>query len=223
MVMYHSAKVSKEQQQRMDMTEKQKSSVAEDTVVSSHSQTDNQDHPMSKSLLETRESIMKDPSSIETRVCKTLASLRERYKQLEDQLQQVQMPVASSDTALHSPTSSPATLALELEQKSLRKAAEARYEMKKFERKESNTSSTELPEPRSTPCAFVSLASLPSGDFSNDILALSMMGGNLGRERIENTNRSIIKDENSLNLIRERLQRIEDERPTKLRRVNDQL
>lgn len=221
MVMYHSAKVSKEQQQRMDMTEKKKLSVAEDTVVSSHSQTDNQDHPMSKSLLETRESIMKDPSSIETRVCKTLASLRERYKQLEDQLQQ-EVP-ESSDTALHSPTSSPATLALELEQKSLRKAAEARYEMKKFERKESNTSSTELPEPRSTPCAFVSLASLPSGDFSNDILALSMMGGNLGRERIENTNRSIIKDENSLNLIRERLQRIEDERPTKLRRVNDQL
>ena len=221
MVMYHSAKVSKEQQQRMDMTEKQKSSVAQDTVVSSHSQTDNQDHPMSKSLLETRESIMKDPSSLETRVCKTLASLRERYKQLEDQLQQVQIP-ESSDTALHSPTSSPATLALELEQKSLRKAAEARYEMKKFERKEC-TSSTELPEPRSTPCAFVSLASLPSGDFSNDILALSMMGGNLGRERIENTNRSIIKDENSLNLIRERLQRIEDERPTKLRRVNDQL
>lgn len=217
--MFHSAKVSKEQQQKMGMTEKQKPSVAEHTVVSSHSQTDNQDHPMSK----TRESIMKDPSSIETRVCKTLASLRERYKQLEDQLQQVQMPVASSDTALHSPTSSPATLALELEQKSLRKAAEARYEMKKFERKESNTSSTELPEPRSTPCAFVSLASLPSGDFSNDILALSMMGGNLGRERIENTNRSIIKDENSLNLIRERLQRIEDERPTKLRRVNDQL
>ena len=217
--MFHSAKVSKEQQQKMVMTEKQKPSVAEHTVVSSHSQTDNQDHPMSK----TRESIMKDPSSIETRVCKTLASLRERYKQLEDQLQQVQMPVASSDTALHSPTSSPATLALELEQKSLRKAAEARYEMKKFERKESNTSSTELPEPRITPCAFVSLASLPSGDFSNDILALSMMGGNLGRERIENTNRSIIKDENSLNLIRERLQRIEDERPTKLRRVNDQL
>lgn len=218
MVMYHSAKVSKEQQQKMGMTEKQKPSVAEHTVVSSHSQTDNQDHPMSK----TRESIMKDPSSLETRVCKTLASLRERYKQLEDQLQQVQIP-ESSDTALHSPTSSPATLALELEQKSLRKAAEARYEMKKFERKESNTSSTELPEPRSTPCAFVSLASLPSGDFSNDILALSMMGGNLGRERIENTNRSIIKDENSLNLIRERLQRIEDERPTKLRRVNDQL
>lgn len=217
MVMYHSAKVSKEQQQKMGMTEKQKPSVAEHTVVSSHSQTDNQDHPMSK----TRESIMKDPSSIETRVCKTLASLRERYKQLEDQLQQVQIP-ESSDTALHSPTSSPATLALELEQKSLRKAAEARYEMKKFERKEC-TSSTELPEPRSTPCAFVSLASLPSGDFSNDILALSMMGGNLGRERIENTNRSIIKDENSLNLIRERLQRIEHERPTKLRRVNDQL
>ena len=216
--MFHSAKVSKEQQQKMGMTEKQKPSVAEHTVVSSHSQTDNQDHPMSK----TRESIMKDPSSLETRVCKTLASLRERYKQLEDQLQQVQMPVASSDTALHSPTSSPATLALELEQKSLRKAAEARYEMKKFERKEC-TSSTELPEPRSTPCAFVSLASLPSGDFSNDILALSMMGGNLGRERIENTNRSIIKDENSLNLIRERLQRIEHERPTKLRRVNDQL
>ena len=219
--MYHSAKVSKEQQQRIDMSVKQNPSIAEG-ISASQSRTEDQD--WTKSLLETRESIMKDPSLLETRVCKTLASLRERYRQLEDKLQQVQIP-ASSIATLHSPASSPATLALEAEQKSLRKAAEARYEMKKFERKESNTSSTELPEPRITPCAFVSLASLPSrGDFS-DVLALSIMGGNLGTSvgRIENTNRSIIKDENSLNLIRERLQRIENERPTKLRRVNDQL
>jgi hypothetical protein len=100
----------------------------------------------------------------------------------------------------------PATAALELEQKILRTAAEARYEMKR--KRPTISDRTEL---NGSSRPFVSLASLPSryGGFdSNDVIALSMLGGNFGRERIENKTISTMKDENGLNLVIDRLEAV---------------
>lgn len=166
------------------------------------------DQPMSSSFISTMNSITKNPSEVETRVCKTLASLRERYRQLEDRLRQVQSskslgpPVQSEEAAI-----GPASAALEIEQKSLRKAAKARYELKRLETKlERKPPSTVEETNASFPC--VSLASMPShGGFdSSDVIALSMLGGSLQREKIENETISTIKDGNSLKLVRAKLQ-----------------
>jgi SHAQKYF class myb-like DNA-binding protein len=154
---------------------------------------------------EKMDSITRNPSEVETQVCKTLDALRERYKQLEDRLQQgrasstCELPAESGDMTLCSETAQsvdavgPATAALELEQKNLRTAAEARYEMKR-KRPTIESDGTEL---NGSSRPFVSLASLPSryGGFdSNDVIALSMLGGNFGRETIENKTISTIND-----------------------------
>lgn len=150
------------------------------------------DHTMSNQFNEVMKSITNDPVSIEIRVCATLASLRERYKALEERLRVVRAPplcelqVQSDNAAV-----GPATAALEQEQKSLRKAAEARYEIKKRQLQRAKQQAT--PEVETTSCALVSLASMRSyGGFdSNDVIALSMLGGNLGKESITwNTARS---------------------------------
>jgi hypothetical protein len=172
-------------------------------------------------------SILNNPSDVETRVCRTLASLRERYKQLEDRLQQLQGP-ASCDLATSPIKSSdvgPATAALEIEQKSLRQAAVARYDMKRREKVAQRKQQSIVTTPTNSPnCASVSLASFPSsgGFASSDVIALSMLGGNLGREKIANQALSAhreIKDEASLEVVRERLQLIEHQRPAKLRKI----
>jgi len=119
----------------------------------------------------------------------------------------------------------PATVALELEKQSLRKAAVARYERKKRETQLRPTPLSIVSEPNVAPCAHVSLASMPShGGFdSSDVIALSMLGGSLGREKIENKTISTIKGDPSLKLVRERLQLIEHEhnQQTQLKKLED--
>ena len=178
------------------------------------------DQPAPDLYAEKMDSITRNLSEVETQVCKTLDALRERYKQLEVRLQQGQAssicepPAESGDMTLCSETAQsvdaamgPATAALELEQKNLRTAAEARHEVKR-KRPAIESNGTES---NGSSRPFVSLASLPSryGGFdSNDVIALSMLGGNLGRERIENKTISTIKDENGLNLVVERLEAV---------------
>ena len=224
------AKIDKEQ--KIDATEQRRLSITEDMPsVDSYTSSGNR-HVSSSLLIQT---IMRDPTEIETRVCRTLASLRERYKHLEGKLQQQSKPHSVSHLD-KSPASlnSPATMALEMEQKSLREAAKARYEVKRLKKIQSSTdkfSTSPVAEKRKTPCAFVSLASLPSqgsnqsSNFdSNDVLALSKLSGNFSstcKDRIENTNIRTIKDEKTLKLIRDRLQLVEHGRPKKLRKVED--
>ncbi|KAL9183622.1 hypothetical protein ACHAXT_004478 [Thalassiosira profunda] len=180
------------------------------------------DQPLSQSYVDTVNFLMQDPSEIETRVCKTLASLRERYQQLEDGLRQKQaLPTPELQVS-----SGPATAALALEQQSLRRAAEARYEIKKREMQSERTQSASIGTAPSVPssCAKVSLASMPShgGGFdSSDVLALSLVS--FRRGKIENRTRSSIKDERCLEMVRDRLQVIEHERPAKQLKPNEEL
>ncbi|KAL7435274.1 hypothetical protein ACHAXH_008280 [Discostella pseudostelligera] len=144
-------------------------------------------HSMSKSIIEVMNSIANNPSSIEIRVCATLASLRERHKALEERLHAArasplcELPVQSENAVM-----GPATAALAQEQKSLRKAAEARYELKKRQLQLQRAKQQATPDVEATSCALVSLASMRSyGGFdSRDVIALSMLGGNLGKESI---------------------------------------
>mmetsp|Transcript_30293 Transcript_30293/g.64181 ORF Transcript_30293/g.64181 Transcript_30293/m.64181 type:complete len:393 (-) Transcript_30293:439-1617(-) len=214
------AKVSKHQQQLLALAEKRRTSFPDampsksDASVLLHGQS------MSQSFIDTMNSIMKNPPEVETRVFNTLTSLRERYKQLEDRLQQgsVDTPVESGEAFL-----CPATAALELEQKSLRNAAEARYEMKKHASQQEKKQPSTVTKTNDTSFACVSLTSMPSqGGFdSNDVIALSMLGGNLSRDREENKTLSTKQNKNSLKLFRERLQLIGHERPPKIRKVDE--
>lgn len=143
------------------------------------------DHIISYPFNEVIKSIANDPASIEIRVCATLASLRERYKALEERLRVVRAPpICELQVQSENAAVGPATAALEQEQISLRKAAEARYEIKKRQLQRATQQAT--PEVETTSCALVSLASMRSyGGFdSNDVIALSMLGGNLGKESI---------------------------------------
>ena len=224
------AKIDKEQ--KIDATEQRRLSITEDMPSVDSYTTSGNRHVSSSLLIQT---IMRDPTEIETRVCRTLASLRERYKHLEGKLQQQSKPHSVSHLDKSPASLSPATMALEMEQKSLREAAKARYEVKRLKKIQSSTdkfSTSPVAEKRKTPCAFVSLASLPSqgsnhqsSNFdSNDVLALSKLSGNFSstcKDRIENTNIRTIKDEKTLKLIRDRLQLVEHGRPKKLRKVQD--
>ena len=113
----------------------------------------------------------------------------------------------------------------------------ARYEMKRLEigdrNQEPSTIATSAHAPYS--CARVSLSSMPSesmpsrsspsqgGFASSDVIALSMLGGNLGREKIENQTRSTIKNTSCLRQVRDRLQPYaEYERPAKVRKVDEE-
>ena len=218
---------AKEQKLRSSLPDGSMPSTSDDCFMHS-------DVAMSQSFVDTMQSITNHPSEVESRVCEMLASLKKRYKQLEDRLQQVQSPPSPSPPP-PSPNSpavvlsgggglGPASAALALEQKSLRKAAEARYEVKMRgtkkgqHRKLPACIATERDWPS---CARVSLTSMPSqGGFdSGDVIALSMLGCNLAREKIENHTKSSIKNEESLELLRERLQLIE--RPSKRVKIEE--
>lgn len=166
----------------------------------------------SSSKLEVMNSIAHDPMAIETRVCNTLASLRERYKQLEVGLERIKRIQSAPDFQASSkiqgnignfankltpdtlPNSvkapvGPATAALALEQKSLRQAAQARYDMKISKRQpERKEQTATIGESNNGGCAHVSMCTMPSrGGFdSNEVIALSVLGGNLGRENSSN-------------------------------------
>ena len=167
-------------------------------------------------------SIIRNPSSVELRVSKTLASLRKRYEILEAGLDQKKAP-DSPDSTL---SDCPATLALEMEQRSLREAAEARYELKR--RKHSPQTTQQVDNHNETNVLpFVSLASMPSlnsGAFdSSQVLALSQVCSNLVKEKEGNSSIiSTIKDDQrsaSLQLIREQLRATHDSRPSKVRKT----
>ncbi|KAL3815916.1 hypothetical protein ACHAXA_005764 [Cyclostephanos tholiformis] len=206
------AKASKEQEHFLTSTESHTPSSVETLPLCVH--------PLPELYAQQLGSITRNPSEVETQVRKTLAALKERYKQLEDQLLQVRdsssckPPGEPKDAVLVTESAQsgdmvigPATAALELEQKTLRTAAEARHEMKR----KRPTTCSEGSDSNGSPCPFVSCTSLPSryGGFdSNDVIALSMLGGNLDRERIENKTISTIKDEDGLRLVVERLKSI---------------
>jgi len=174
---------------------------------------------MSSSFLEMANTICRDPSALEERVTKTLAALKERYAQLEAGLKQIQSSSSTYDsptlegqqgqlavkvtpeqlgasaTAAATATNAmgPATAALAKEQKSLREAAKARYEMKKLNRQSDRGNERSAVagsnDQSKNNCACVSMSSIPSrGDFDSDeVLALSVLGGTLGRESISAT------------------------------------
>lgn len=187
------AKQSKEMQRFNTSDENQRSFILRDTPSRSDQTEPLGDHSISKSFNVVMKSIANDPSSIEVRVCSTLASLRQRHKALEERLQAARaLSLRKLAMQTENVVVGPATAALEHEQKSLRKAAEARYEIKQQQLKKNKLQTT--PEVEATTCALVSLASMRcyGGFDSSDVIALSMLGGNLGKEgRITwNTERS---------------------------------
>jgi len=164
-------------------------------------------------------SILENPSSAELRCTKTLASLRSRYEALETELMQEKAPALPESSSVDCP----ATLALEMEQKSLREAAEARYELKRLSPPTQTKQQVDVPE-ESNALPRVSLASMPSrssGVFdSSQVLALSQVSSNLMKEKQGNRSISTIKDEQrsaSLQLIREQL--MNHDRPTKIQKT----
>ncbi|KAL7469912.1 hypothetical protein ACHAXS_010161 [Conticribra weissflogii] len=172
---------------------------------------------MSSSFLEMANTICRDPSALEEKVTKTLAALKERYAQLDAGLKQIQSSSSTYDsptlegqqgqlavkvtpeqlgaTAVATTTNAmgPATAALAKEQKSLREAAKARYEMKKLKRQSEREGERSVVagsnNQSNNTCACVSMSSIPSrGDFDSDeVLALSVLGGTLGRETVSAT------------------------------------
>ena len=144
----------------------------------------------SSSYHEIVKTISENPASAESRVSSILQTLQKRYAELENHLRRIksqEQPSASAASATTTLSMGPASAALKVEQQNLRKAAEARYEKKKVQQLSPKlSSSTQTAIHR---CANVSLASMPSkGGFdSSEVLALSMLGGNFGRDSIENT------------------------------------
>jgi SHAQKYF class myb-like DNA-binding protein len=178
------------------------------------------DRPMSEHYADILDSISRNPIEVEGRVCTTLVALRLRYERLEERLLRIQdsssskPPGSEPGGAGERPepqdaTMGPATAALELERKSLRTAAEARCERKRKRPPIASCGADDADPSNAPPCPFVSCASLKSsrlGAFdSSDVIALSVLGGNLGRERIENGTIRTIRDERGLNLVIERL------------------
>lgn len=211
------AKVSREHQHILVMTEQHRSAFTHGLPPKSDASFMNGDQPKSQHFIDTVNSIVKNPSSVETRVCQTLASLRERYEQLE-----IRHKPEETTSLEITATVGPATAALEKEQNSLRKAAVARYELKSRENRLQNRQRSIRTENK-TSCAHVSLSSMPShhGGFdSSDVLALSMLGGSLCKRKIENKTISTIKDDSNLKLVQEQCEVME--RPTKLRKTYEQ-
>eukprot|EP00574_Skeletonema_japonicum_P005780 CAMPEP_0201733040 /NCGR_PEP_ID=MMETSP0593-20130828/30485_1 /ASSEMBLY_ACC=CAM_ASM_000672 /TAXON_ID=267983 /ORGANISM="Skeletonema japonicum, Strain CCMP2506" /LENGTH=319 /DNA_ID=CAMNT_0048226119 /DNA_START=45 /DNA_END=1004 /DNA_ORIENTATION=+ len=214
------ARVSKEKQQLELSALKLQSLAADDnaplSVVDNYAAGTERSsqHSIVKSILE-------NPSGAEFRVSKTLASLRNKYEKLEAELMQQKAPSSPDSSA----SDCPATLALAMEQTTLRKAAEARYELKKLSPPSQTKQKVDVPEePISLP--HVSLASMPSrssGVFdSSQVLALSQVSSNLVKEKQGNRNMPIstIKDEQrsaSLQMIREQL--MKHDRPTKIQKT----
>lgn len=145
---------------------------------------------MPSSYQDFAKTLSEDPASAESKVNSTLQSLHKRKVELENHLRRIKADVPSpctTDANSSAASMGPASAALQAEQQSLRKAAEARYQMKMRSRtpspKESSSSNVS-----SKYCANVSLATMPSsGEFdSSEVLALSLLGGNFKRDNIQN-------------------------------------
>jgi SHAQKYF class myb-like DNA-binding protein len=116
---------------------------------------------------EQMESILRNPTQVETSVCNTLVALKKRYSQLEEclherdtsnsQSESVAMLAAQTVDAVFGP----ATAALELEQQHLLVAAKARYEKKRKTPPIAESNNTV-----SKTCRFVSINAVESNDVS---------------------------------------------------------
>lgn len=84
---------------------------------------------------EQMESILRNPTQVETSVCNTLVALKKRFTQLEERLYERDASNSLSESEIAAQTVDavfgPATAALELEQQHLLVAAKARYEKKR--------------------------------------------------------------------------------------------
>ncbi len=213
------ARVSKEKQQLEMSALKLQSLAADDDMPPSVVETYAVGVERSPQHSLIVQSILENPSNAELRCSKTLASLRSRYETLEAELMQEKAPALPDSSS----TDCPATLALEMEQKSLREAAEARYELKRLSPPTQTKQQVNVPE-ESNALRRVSLASMPSrssGVFdSSQVLALSQVSRNLVKEKQGNRSISTIKDDQrsaSLQLIREQL--MNHDRPTKIQKT----
>lgn len=265
------AKVSKEQQHLLALTEQRRSSFAAGLPSKSDSLLHHE--PRSKSFITTMNSVVSHPAAVEGRVCKTLALLRERYKQLQCMQEQLQNSPAPAPVACHlqvqsggaaplGPTAQdhlqksqapatgrllvrsgevallgPATAALEVEQHALRAAATARRAAQQRSTQLRRAPAGPRPAPSlprrvtneadGATCARVAVTAIPvaamtssHGLFdSSDVIALSRLGGHLGREQSERQTGGAAEGVSSLKAVRERPQLIEQDYPSKLRKL----
>jgi hypothetical protein len=188
-------KVSKEQQEMMPLDATRHLSCPASLSLKSEMsmQMASADKPvLSNSYHEFVETISENPASASSKVNSALRSLHKRKAELENHLRRIkseeQPTVCSTETGAIS--LGPASAALKAEQQHLRKAAKARYDLKKAQRQqnlqEENNSNHNV---MNTPCASVSFATIPSkGEFdSGEVLALSLLGGSFKNDRTENT------------------------------------
>lgn len=209
------AKVSKERKHLLALAEQRRPPFIAG-ITSTLDNTFTNNGPRSKSFIKTIISMVSNPSAVESRVCRTLALLRERYKQLQDQLEKDEALTPASHNPQVQP--GPATAALEAEQMSLRKAAAAaRLEVENQEREQRATN-----EQAVHVYAHASVTPIPSSHStfdSSDVIALSRLGGNFGCTKKENKTIITTKSASTVKLVRERPQFIEEQGPTKLRKL----
>lgn len=147
--------------------------------------------PMSTTYHEFVKAISDDPGSAESKVSSALQNLHAQKAELESRIRRIKsaermLKVCTAEVTTSTKLSSlgPASAALKAEQETLRKAAVARYEMKRNSRTPSPKESlNRLSEKR---CASVSLASMPGEFDSGEVLALSLLGGSFKRDNIHN-------------------------------------
>ena len=205
------AKLSKERKHLLALAEQRRSPViAGITSTLDNSFTNN--GPRSQSFIKTINSMVSNPSAVESRVCRTLALLRERYKQLQDQLEKDEALTPASHNPQVQP--GPATAALEAEQMSLRNAAAARHEVENQEREQHAASEQAVHAQSVTP-----IPPSHSTFDSSDVIALSQLGDNLGCTKKENKTIITTKSATTVKLVRERPQFIAQQGPTKMRKL----
>eukprot|EP00970_Alexandrium_tamarense_P010673 scaffold2192_cov200-Alexandrium_tamarense.AAC.17 len=237
------AKMSREQQPKRTLDEKQPPSSQDNATSNLIVPRQNKITGVksaSCSYIDTVNSILEHPKGVESRVTNALISLRERYKHLESHMTQTnalsannaksegikrsltmdsfQLNAKSANTSALS--LGPASAALAKEQQTLRKAAEARYKMKKRQSPSPNSEQRDVLETSRSSCARVSLASMPSrGRFdSSQVIALSMLGGSFDKDRTKsNITVSTDKSSQSTSTIHEQI--TDGQRPSKLRKT----
>lgn len=126
------------------------------------------------------QSVLNRPRELEKQVSAALAALQARYKELQREVYMKSVMASRRASAGNPGPSNPASAALEFEQKNLRKAAEARYELKRQQQGQGHAApqTRAAADVKSKASAAVSLTSMPSvsshGVFSSlDVLQLS--------------------------------------------------
>lgn len=167
------------------------------------------------------QSVLNRPRELEKQVSTALAALQSRYKELQRQVHMKSIIASRLASAGNPGPSNPASAALEFEQKKLRQAAEARYELKRQQQGQGHTApqTGAAASVKSKTSAAVSLASIPSmsshGDFSSlDVLQLSnvsFLPGSVQNDRIDTIATGKPHEaRGSLKRVREQLRLVED-------------